>query len=101
MTTPLDSSSKSIFWPLQFLVACLGIGMGFHLFELNRDRLVTERDIHELIGRGTEALAAKKSLFALIQEINDLAGRDAAAAQLLAEYNIQLRQNSAGSAGGN
>jgi hypothetical protein len=75
--------------------------MGFHLFELNQDRLTIDHDIRVLTPRGTEALAAKNRLFALLKEINQLAGRDAAAAQLVADLKIQLRPDATTSTGGN
>jgi len=100
MSASSNSSSYSVFWPLQFLVVCLGIGMVFHLYQINRDRLATERDIHQLTPRGSDALQAKNRFFALVKEINQLAKQDGAAAQLLTELNIQVRPDATTPAGG-
>ncbi len=82
---------QSLFWPLEFVLLCLGASMAFHLYDLNEDRLATLHNIHTLTPRGEAALNEKKRFIALVQEIGRLGRRDKAAADLLASFNITFR----------
>jgi hypothetical protein len=86
-----SSPSYSPFWPLCILVVCLGVWMGYQIVALNEERVAAEGNIRQLIPQADAALAAKKRLFSLAQDLSQAAAKDAAAAQIVSEFNIRVQ----------
>jgi len=76
---------------MQILVLCLGVWVSYHLWEIDQERQTNLQAINQLVPQGEAALKAKKSLFALVQDLNQTAGKDAGAAQVLREFKIQMK----------
>jgi hypothetical protein len=91
-----DPPSYSPFWPLQILVVYLIAWVGYHVFTLNEDRLAVERQIQQVTPQAETAWNAQKRLLSLAQDIDNIAPKDAAAAQIVKEFNIHGGQNSSG-----
>jgi len=83
--------THSPFWPLQILVIAIGVWIGCHVVALYQDRAAAENKIHQLIPQADAGLAAKKKLLALAQDVDQLAAKDAGAAQLVAEFKIHAQ----------
>jgi hypothetical protein len=90
-SAPAKSWFQSLFWPLEFLVLCVGLGTAMQLYDLNENRLATLHNIRQLTPRAEAGLADKKRFLALVQEIGGLAGRDKTASALLESFAIQFR----------
>ena len=83
--------SYSPFWPLYILVVCLGVWMGYQIVALNEERVSAEDKIHQIAPQADAALAAKKKLFSLAQDLSQTAAKDPGAAQIVNEFNIRVQ----------
>ncbi|HUB66189.1 MAG TPA: hypothetical protein VL981_01735 [Candidatus Methylacidiphilales bacterium] len=89
--------SHSPFWPLQILVVYLIAWVGYHVFTLNKARLADEQQIQQVTPQAEAALTAKNRLVSLAQDIDNIAAKDAAAAEIVKEFKIHGRENPSGS----
>jgi len=81
----------SPFLPLQLLVLFVWAWTGYHIFALNGERLEVEAQIQQIVPRAESALAAKKGLLSLAQDVGQVALKDPVAAQIVKEFDIRLQ----------
>jgi hypothetical protein len=89
----MENSPKlfSPFLPLQLLVTILGIWIIYQVYTLNQERTYAEAQIQQVTPQAESAMAAKKRLLDLAQDVGQLSTRDANAAQIVKEFDIRLQ----------
>jgi len=89
----MENSPKlfSPFLPLQLLVIVIGAWIIYQVYALNLERLDAEAQIQQVTPQAESALAAKKRLLDLAQDVGQVSTRDANAAQIVKEFDIRLQ----------
>lgn len=95
MSTP--PRTYSAFWPLLIFFIGAAAWLVYQISETDNLRRLNNRAVAEILPEGEQALTAKKKLFALVQDLNQLSTKDPAAAQILREYQVEVK-NPAGTA---
>jgi hypothetical protein len=92
----MENSPKlySPFLPLQLMVIILGVWIIYQVYMLNLQRVYTEAQIQQATPQAESAMAAKKRLLDLAQDVGQLSARDANAAQIVKEFDIRLQMPS-------
>lgn len=85
-----SSPSYSFFWPLQILVTCLCLWLGYHVFLLNETRTLAEAGLKQVQPQTEASLLEKKRLLDLAQDLLQVAPKSPAAAQIVKEFDIHV-----------
>jgi len=77
--------------PLFLLLIFLGIGVGYQFFLLIKERMAIQARIQQVAPQTEAAIGAKKRLYQLASDIDQLAPKDAAAAQIVNDFKIHAQ----------
>jgi prephenate dehydratase len=84
-TTP---RAYSAFWPLMALMIVLSAQIEYKIYNLWQARTASMENIMQIKPHADAALNARKRLFSLAEELDQLAAKSTAAAQIVAEFKI-------------